>query len=103
MINIHARGNGSTLGIELKDFDKVKIEDDLKSVHRLDPLVAKILNVRNDFLLATVYIIIALWQTLVIWMPLYGKTERVSQRKPGSDDYKHLLDGFRKGFDLGEM
>ena len=50
VINIHARGNGSTLGIELKDFDKVKIEDDLKSVHRLDPLVAKILNVRNDFI-----------------------------------------------------
>src|ERR1700691_3874565 len=38
LIEIHARGNGSGLGIELADFDSVKIEDDIKSVHKLEPV-----------------------------------------------------------------
>lgn len=123
VIKVHARGNGSKLGIELKDFDQVMIEDDLKSVHRLDPLVAKILKLRNDFIahrsiniVAThrinllpeltneevITILDLVYDLATKYSMLYGKN-RTSRSLPGSDDYNHLLDGLRKGFDLGEM
>src|ERR1017187_1476472 len=50
IIKANSRCNGSTLGIELDDFDKVKVDDDIKSVHKLEPTVAKILILRNAFI-----------------------------------------------------
>jgi hypothetical protein len=122
LIDIHARGNGSQLGIELADFDSVKIEDDIKSVHKLDPVVEKILTLRNDFIAHRSANIIAthrinllpeikneevnamldlLYDLATKYAVLYGKN-RTSRRMVGSDDYKLLFEGLRKGYALGE-
>jgi hypothetical protein len=123
LIEIHARGNGSRLGIELADFDSVKIEDDIKSVHKLEPVVEKILTLRNDFIAHRSANIIAthrinllpeitndevnamldlLYNLATKYAVLYGQNP-TSRHMIGSDDYQHLFKALRKGFDLGEM
>jgi hypothetical protein len=121
-INVHARGNGSKLGIELQNFDGVKIEDDIKSVHKLDPVVAKILKLRNDFIAHRSVNIVATHRINLLpeikndemnaildlaydlatkYAVLYGHN-RTSRPMMGSDDYKRLFKALRKGYDLGE-
>jgi hypothetical protein len=123
IIKINAPSNGSKLGIELDDFDKVKIDDDIKSVHKLDPLVDKILTMRNDFLAHRSINIVAthrinllpelknaevtamldvLYEIATKYAMLYGQ-HRTMRSMIGSDDYESLLDALRKGLDLSEM
>jgi hypothetical protein len=122
LIDAHVRGNGSTLGIELDNVDSVKIEDDMKSVHKLDPIVDKILTLRNDFIAHRSANIIAthrinllpeikneevnamldlLYDLATKYAVLYGHN-RTSRRMLGSDDYKHLFASLRKGYALGD-
>jgi hypothetical protein len=123
IIKINALGNGSKLGIELEDFDEVKIDDDIKSVHKLDPVVDKILTPRNDFLAHRSINIVAthrinllpelkneevtamldlLYDLATKYALLYGQ-HRTGRHMVSSDDYKSLLGALRKGFDLGEI
>lgn len=123
IIKINAVGKGSRLGIELDDFDKAKIDNDIKSVHKLDPIVAKILKLRNDFIAHRSVNIVAtrrinllpelkneevssildlVYELATKYSKLYGKNI-TSRSMPGSNDYKHLLEGLRKWYDLGAM
>lgn len=123
LIEIHARGNGSRLGIELADFDSVKIEDDIKSVHKLEPVVEKILTLRNDVIAHRSANIIAthrinllpeitndevnalldlLYNLATKYAVLYGQNPTF-RHMIGSDDYQQLFKALRKGFDLGKM
>lgn len=120
IINIHARGNGSKLGIELSDVESVKIEDDIKRVHKFDPVVDKILTLRNDFIAHRSVNIVAAHQINLIpqikneevdamldllyelatkYAMLYGHN-RTSRFMVGSDDYQQLFKALRKGFNL---
>jgi hypothetical protein len=122
IINIHARGNGSKLGIELENFDEVKIEDDIKSVHRLDPVVDKILTMRNDFLAHRSINIVAtrrinllpelknqevsamldlVYQLATKYAVRYGQNPTM-RSMVGADDYKTMLEALRSGFDFGD-
>jgi hypothetical protein len=123
IIKINAPSNGSKLAIGLDDFDKVKIDDDIKSVHKLDPLVDKILRMRNDFLAHRSINIVArhridllpelknaevtamldlLFEIATKYAMLYGH-HRTMRSMIGSDDYKSLLEVLRKGFEISEM
>jgi hypothetical protein len=123
IIDIHARGNGSKLGIELENFDAVKIEDDINSVHRFDPIVDKILTMRNAFLAHRSINIVAthrisllpeirndevsamldlLYRLATKYALLYGQNQ-TARSMVGSDDYKSLLEALRKGFELPEL
>ncbi len=120
IIKVNAPVNGSKLGIELKDFDSVKVDDDIKRVHRLDPTVAKILTLRNDFLAHRSINIVSTHRTNLLpeikneevtalldllydlatkYAMLYGQN-RTARTMVGSDDYKSLLEALRRGFDL---
>ncbi len=123
LINIHARGNGSKLGIELDNFKAVKIEDDIKSVHKFDPVVDKILTLRNEFIAHRSVNVVAthrlnllpeikneeidaildlLYELSTKYAMLYG-FNRTSRHMIGSDDYKQLFKALRKGFALNPM
>lgn len=123
IINIHARGKGSKLCIELENIDEVKIEDDIKSVHRFDPVVDKILTMRNDFLAHRSINIVAtrrisllpeikneevsamldlLYRLATKYALLYGQNQTM-RTMVGSDDYKSLLEALRKGLDLPKI
>ncbi len=123
LIDIHARGNGSKLGIELDNFDAVKIDEDIKSVHKLDPTVEKVLTLRNDFIAHRSVNIIAthrinllpeikndeisamldlLYDLATKYAVLYGHN-RTGRKMMGSDDYKRLFAALRKGYALSEM
>ena len=112
-----------SLASNSKNFDSIKIEDDIKSVHKLDPVVAKILKLRNDFIAHRSVNIVATHRINLLpevkndemnaildlaydlatkYAVLYGHN-RTSRHMVGSDDCKHLFEALRKGFDLGEI
>jgi hypothetical protein len=122
IIKINAPGNGSKLGIEIQDFEKVGIDDDIKSVHKLDPVVDKILTLRNEVLAHRSINIVAthrinllpelnneevneildlLYRIATKYAMLHGQN-RTLRSMVGSDDYKRLLKALKKGFALGE-
>ena len=107
----------------MADFDSVKIEDDIKSVHKLEPVVEKILTLRNDVIAHRSANIIAthrinllpeitndevnalldlLYNLATKYAVLYGQNPTF-RHMIGSDDYQQLFKALRKGFDLGKM
>jgi hypothetical protein len=119
IINMHARGNGSKLGIELENVDAVKIESDIKSVHKFDSVVDKILTMRNDFLAHRSINIVAtrrinllpeikneevsamldlLYRLATKYAVLYGQNQTM-RSTVGEDDYQSMLEALRKGFE----
>jgi len=100
----------------------VKIEDDIKSVHRLDPVVDKILTMRNDFLAHRSINIVAtrrinllpelknqevsamldlVYQLATKYAVRYGQNPTM-RSMVGADDYKTMLEALRSGFDFGD-
>jgi len=122
IIETHAPGKGSKLGIELPDFDPSMIQEDIKRVHKLEATVEKILTLRNKFLAHRAAAVVAthsthllpeilneeitqmidvVYETATKCAVFYGQN-RTARYVVGSDDYKAMFKALKNGFGLEE-